>query len=749
MLNSGLILSRRRFLQASAAAAAVAAMGRTLADESPLLVKTAEGAPLTAGEETFGYSYCDMCNHGPKCGLKVYLRDGVATRFETRTAYPNDPPCSKGFALIQEQYHPNRLKYPLKRTNPKGPGDPGWTRISWDEAYTTIAQKLNAIKQREGAEKVLFMTGDPKEMRGPLQRLALTFGSPNYGTESSTCFRSPSLAAILTYGFSTMGNGPSQPTKTCLIWSQNAAWSGAYQMWGYLDAKARGVKFIVVDPRVTPTVQNLADVHLQLRPGTDGALALGMLNVVIAENLYDSKFVADWTNGFDDLKTYVKDFTPDKVEKITWVPAAKIAQAARMLVQNAPSTWVGSASPTTHSLNGLQNHRGILVLMAITGNLDVPGGVSIATNPLPFDQFATSPAFTRFPELLPTLADKRVDRQYFPVWAEKLEEIQVNMIPEYVKDGKIKAGVFFGVNTMMWPQSHEYQEAFKNMEFNVAADYFYRPWTHNYIDLLLPAATTLERMAPFAIFGRNIFLREPVVQPLGEARSDWDIIFQMGVKLGYKDEFWNGSVEEGLNFLLKPMNLTLADLRKNPEKMVAVPPPGPEQYKKWELGLLRPDKKPGFNTVSGKLEIASELLRKYKLDPLPTYKEPIESPISTPDLASKFPLVLNTGSRMNIYTHSKLREIPWLRELSPDPIVRINPADASKRNIKDGDDVTLSTPLGSIKVKASLTNLVMPGVIDIFHGWENANVNELIARKFDPISGFPAYKEGLCEVKKA
>ncbi len=737
-------MTRRRFLQLSVVTAALAAVGGKAASESPI-VEQAFAAPAMAGAETSAYTYCDMCNQVPKCGIKAYVRDGVITRLESRTNYPNDPICAKGMSLLQEEYHPSRLLYPMKRTTPKSTDDPKWTRISWDEAYETIAKKLNEIKARDGADKVLFMTGDPKEMRPPLQRLAYTFGSPNYGTESSTCARATATAATLVFGFSGTGAAPTAQTKTCLIWSKNPAWSGPYDMWKLLDAKERGTKFIVVDPRFTPTVRNLADIHLQLRPGTDGALALGMINVMIDEALYDNDFVTRWVYGFEDLKAYVKDFTPDKVEKITWVPAEKIAQAARLFATNKPGTWIGSASPTVHSTNAGQNHRAILSLFALSGNLDIPGGWTLATNPLP----TADSAFNRYREVGVKLADKRADAKAFPVWAEINDEIQVNLIPEYVKEGKIKAGLFFGVNAMMWPQSHEYQQAFKSMEFIAAADYFVRPWTHNFVDIILPAATALERMAPLAVFGRQVFHRDPIVKPQGEAKEDWQIIFDIGTKLGYGKEFWNGSVEAGLNFILEPINTTVEKLRANPEMVVTIPSPGPEQYKKYELGLLRSDKKPGFNTPTGKVEIASQVLKKYGLDPLPVYKEPLESPMSTPDLAKKFPLILNTGSRLPFFTHSKLRELPWLREIMPDPVVRLNPQDATKRGIKPGDDVLVETSLGNIKVKAEVTNLVMPGVIDIFHGWQNANVNNLIARKFDPITGYPPFKEGLCEVRKA
>lgn len=749
-------LTRRAFLKGMAIMGAAAGIGPAVWSRKAQKAWAQDGqgqgakAPggLEPGEEKFAYTYCDACNQTPKCGIKAFIKEGKVVRIEPRENYPNSPICAKGAATLQELYDPERLLYPVKRTRPKGDPDPGWQRISWDEAYSTIATKLNQIKAQYGADKVLFYVGDPKEPRSAVQRLAYTFGSPNYGNESSTCFRAPAMAALLTFGLVTLGNPPGPATKACLIWSQNAAWSGPYGFWKLLAAKAKGVKFIIVDPRVTPTVAHLADIHLQLRPGTDGALALGMLHVIFRDNLYDQGFAEKWVQGWEELKAYAKDFPPAKAAEITWVPAEKIEAAAKLLATTKPATWIGSASPTTHSSNGVQNHRAILALVALTGNFDIPGGVVIPTYPLPFDLFAGSPAFNRETDLFPKIQDRRVDKEYFPVWAHLIHEVQVNRLPEYVEKGQIKALMMFGGNAMIWPQTKEYQKAIEKLEFSAAADYYIRPWTHNFMDMVLPAAMPYERMAPLAVFGRKIYLREPVVKPLGEAKGDWTIAFELGTKMGLGAELFGGSEEAALNELLKPLNLTVDDLRRAPEGKV-IPPPGPDKFRKYELGLLRKDGKPGFSTPTGKVEIASTILAQYGFDALPTYKEPVESPISTPDLAKEFPLILNTGSRVPMYTHSKFRELPWLNQFMPEPIVRVNPKDAAERGIKDGDPVVLSSPHGEVKMKAKVTNIVMPGVIDVFHGWAKANVNEIVARHFDPISGFPAFKEGLCQVKKA
>lgn len=695
------------------------------------------------------YSYCDLCNQVPKCGMKLHVEGDRIVRVEDRENYPAGPLCIKGLAILEEQYHPERLLHPMKRTAPKGSPDPGWARISWDEAYETIAARLNEIKARHGADKVGFFVGDPKEPRPAVQRLAYTFGSPNFGTESSLCSRATTMASQLTFGLITGGGRPTKETGSCLIWTRNLANSGPFEMVRLQQARKQGVKFIVIDPRVSSTVQQIADLHLQLRPGTDGALALGMIHLMVKEGLFDSEFASRWTSGFPDLVEYASQFPPEEVERITWVPKERVAEAVKLLAAHRPVTWIGSASATVHSSNGLQNHRAILCVMALTGDFDTPGGLSIPTHPLPLNTFGGSAEFTRERDLLPGLLDKRIDRSRFPVWARLNNEIQMNVLPEYVREGRLKAMVMFGANAMMWPQSDLYQQAIEALEFSVAADYFLRPWTHNFVDMVLPAATTLERMNPIAIFGRKIYLREPVVPPLGEARPDWLIAFELGSRLGYAEEFWNGDETQALDLILKPVGLTTEDLRKGGPDGVTVPAPGPEVFRKYEKGLLRADGKPGFNTPSGKVELKSQTLQQYGFDSLPTYKEPVESPLSTPELAKQYPLVLNSGARLLMFTHSKLRELPSLRKLMPFAVVNIHPADAEAQGIHQNDDVDLESAHGSIRLKANISEQVLPGVIDVSHGWAEANVNRIVPRHFDPISGFPAFKEGLCRLRRA
>jgi anaerobic selenocysteine-containing dehydrogenase len=677
-----------------------------------------------AGGEEIRRSICDMCCLG-RCGIEVFVKDGRATRVQPFKDYPNSPICVKGNSILFQLYHPDRLKYPMKRTKPKGSSNAGWQRITWDEALETIAGNLTKIKQKYGAEKVLFYAGDPKDpVRPNLQRLALKFGSPNYGTESSVCHRATIVAQNLNGAGST---GLTPATKAVIIWAHNPAWSQARSMGELFKAKERGVKIIDVDPRMAPTTK-LADIHLQLRPGTDGALALGMSRVIINEKLYDKEFVLNWTQGFQEFSAYVQQFTPENVEKITGVPAAKLVAAARLYASNKPTGWITSASPTVHHWNGCQNHRAISAMTALTGAVPVPG-LEPSTPALSFRDITESRT------LLPPLRSKRADLKDFPVWEQFEPEIQINRLPEYVKDGALRAGLFVGCNYRMWPQDQLYAKAISDMEFTAGADFWLTP-TMELMDIVLPAATSLERLGPINIAGRTVFLPQPVVSPIGEARGDMEWMWDLAKHLGMGAEFWNGSVMNTLDWQLEPLGLKASDLIKAP-KGIVIPPSS------------TPAGKPGFKTPSGKFEFKSSILEKAGFDGLPTYKEPPEGPVAAHQTAEKFPLIFNTGSREPMYTHSRHRNNPRLRELQPNPKLDINPKDAQSRGIKQGEDVIVETPAGRITVKANITNLAQPGVVHVFHGWPQADVNTILPRTFDPITGFPAFKSQLCQVRKA
>ncbi|MCL2756897.1 MAG: molybdopterin-dependent oxidoreductase [Coriobacteriia bacterium] len=738
-------LSRRKFVVGAAALGTAVGLSSTVGSWGFNIFHPEEAFADSNAPIEVKYSYCDMCNHVPKCGLKCHVQEGKIVRVESRENYPNSPLCAKGIASLQELYDPNRLLVPKIRTNAKGEKSV-WKDISWDEAYSTIASKLNSVKSRFGADAVMFYCGDPKEPRGAMQRVATLFGSSSNGTESSLCSTASVITSTLVYGQSIMGADPGEASKSCLIWSLNPAWSQPNRFSALLNAKERGVKFVVVDPRVTPTVSSLADVHLQLRPGSDGALAAGVINQLIEQNLYDKEFVDNWTYGFEELKAYVAEYTPEKVEEITWVPAEKLIEAAKILGMNTPSAFITSAKGACHQKNVGNFQRAVYSIPALLGSLDVAGGIMFSPG-LGFDGFASTPSFQLEPKYVSDgFQSRRHDLKDFPVWARLTKLMQTVRFPEYVSEGKIRAAVLLGTNAMMWPNTPITQKAIKDMEFTVAIDYYERSWTHDYVDMLLPAAMCYERMAPFAIFGNKIYLRQPVIKPMGQAREDWQIILEIGSALGYKEQCFSGNVEKALDEVIKStgLGITLDDLKAAPEGYV-VQQAAPSQ-RKYIDGKIRRDGLPGFNTPTRKIEFVSTILEEEGFNGLPIFEEPTYNP-SSPE-AKQYPLILNTGSRLPFFTHSKLRDLPWLKQFMPEPVVRMNPIDAESRGIKDGDDVRMFNFQGEIRVKAEVTNMVMPGVTDIMHGWHQADVNLLTTRDFDPITGFPPLSTGLCEIAK-
>ena len=677
---------------------------------------------------------CYMC--GDYCPTKIHVRKGKAVRIDMldqRIAKI----CPRWQAQLDFVYHPDRLKYPLKRVSERGAGS--FVRISWDEALDTIASKLQKIKTEYGAESVVFYVAYTKEPRPYFRRLTHAFGSPNYCTETSSCFSSGWLAASLNYGqdygYLIVNSFEIDPATKCkLIWSSSVINSSPRLWQGYLDAKQRGMKFIVVDPRRTK-IASMADIHLQLRPGTDGALALGMMNVIINEQLYDKEFVEKWTVGFDDLKKLVQEYPLEKVEQITWVPADKVREAAILFATQKPAQIRTSPSATLHHYNGVQTTRAILLLSALTGNFEVPGGNRKGRGFPPTNDIALKERVADSP---PGLGADR-----FPLFTDMFGEMQSNALVDRIESGHpypIKALFAAGLNLQFFPNYNRLVENLKKLDMIVDTDYFHTPATQ-LADIVLPISSWLERHILVTSPAGFIRLIEPAIEPVGESWPEWKIFSELAKRLGFGHEFWDGDIEKCFSYILEPTGITLKELREHPEGIQYPEPPRPAKH--YEQA--------GFQTPSGKVEISSSILAKYGYEPLPVYQEPAESPVSRPDLVQPFPLVLTSGARTIYFTHSQHRNIPRLRKMVPEPLLEINPSDAEPRGIHSGDKVIVSSPRGSVKLSADVTDTILSGVVHIPHHWpEKANVNILTDdRHLDPISGFPAFKSQPCQVTKS
>lgn len=735
-------LSRRTFVGAAALGATALSLGGLKAlDPSRALADEAEAAESAAGEETYCYTSCNMCNQAVFCGLKGTVVDGKLVRVEGNDQHSKPKPCLKGLTSVQNVYDPNRLLYPVKRTNPKkGIGeDPGWERISWDEALETIAAKFNEVKETYGAPAVTFNSGDPKEHLPMFCRLGALFGTPNVSWGGAQCAFAEAMAGILDFGAS-VSSLPTSETKVHLQWGSNIAWSMYPQPTSYkgmLDAKKAGCKYIVVDTRLTPTAVQLADIFLQPRPGTDGALALAMANVLIEEDLYNHEFVENYTQGFEEFKAYVAEFTPEKGEEITNVPADKIREAARMWAEGGSGTMWVSPHSTTHHTNGVQSTRAIHELIALMGYWDREGCKTLAPGVTGTDDAAFQLS-DKIAELLPQRAG--VDR--WPVWSLFSTYYQNNGLLEYINDGIIHAGLFLGTNLMNFAQTPLFQEAVAKLDFAVGVDIHLNPWTYDYMDMVLPTAVCWERVAPFQAQPNGIIGSQAAMAPAGEAREDWQILMDIGCALGFEEECFHGDMTECLQAYLDAggSGATVDDIQNALPGIYELPMAGewtPEAYKEG-----------GFGTPSGKVEFTSSILEQYGFDALAVYEEPSVSPVSTPELYEQYPLILTTGNRIPWYVHSKYRHTPWLNQFMPEPVINMNHVDAEARGLADGDMVRMFNQLGEIQAKVAITNIMQPGNVEIIEGWEQANSCLLIDHTFDPISGFPTFKDALCEIEK-
>jgi anaerobic selenocysteine-containing dehydrogenase len=684
-------------------------------------------------------TFCSICNPHSHCGINAHVEKGELVSVEGMPEHPANQGtlCSKGAASVQYVYARNRVKYPMVQRGSRGSND--WERITWDEALSIAASRLGGVRKQHGPESVVFFAGYPKWYRPFLQRLAISFGSPNFCTESSTCNSSPTVAGNITYGH--FGRPDLPRTRCLLVWSANPYHTNSTQVRHLLDLKEKGVKFISVDPRVSSFAEK-SDLHLQLRPGTDGALALAMIKVLIEENLYDRSFVEQWTVGFDELWRYVNQLSLDWAESVTKVPKAKIVEAARLYGTTKPASLMTSASATTHHINGFQNHRAILLLPGLTGNFDIPGGNWVETSTY---THVFSGAPTREREI--RLADRiknlppRIGEDRFQVWSRHYDadapEAQSMMIPFQIQSGKpypLKAFVGFGANYRMWPGSEFLKESLLKLDFLMNTEIFFTD-TCQFMDLVLPAATTFERSELKHYNSKYLMLTSPVIQPVGESRSDLDIIFGLASHLGMGDLFWNGNLESAIDDLMGPSGYTAKELRQYPAG-TPVKNPLEAGYRKYE--------REGFHTPSGKMEIASSILKDAGFDAIPVFRAPQYDALAQD---ASYPLMLNTGSRLPMFVHSAMHNVPWCQQLRKHPTADLNPSDAAGRGIRQNDWVWIQTDRGKIHVKANLTETVLPGVVHMFHGIAEADVNSMIAPDYlDPISGFPGFKSVRCQV---
>ena len=691
------------------------------------------------GEDTGIYtrnSFCDVCAPGPHCGVTCYVKDGEIIKVEGTDGHPTNGGllCPKGQANRQYVYRKDRVLTPLRRVGERGEGK--FEPISWDEAMDEIARQFNKVKADYGPSSVAFYSGYNKWYRPFLQRLAYSFGSVNYGTESATCFTSTIMSWRIATGesFVTPDLGRA---GIFLGWCCNSYHSAYLAARGLEMARKRGMKVIIVDPRITPAVEKVCDLHLRIKPGTDCALALGLARELIVNDWVDHNYIEKNVYGYEEYKAYVMDFTPERVEELTDVPAEQVRLVAQMIHENMPLAINQSGAAMVHHTNGMQTHRAVMALSAIMGTYDRPGGMIPAPLTYAHSMAGFSTMDHEFPfEKYPEGQPRPVGGERFPLWDEVIGEMQGNDLGRQILEGKpypVRALWAHGMNFRMFNGDKELEEALKKLDFFVDIDLFMTD-SAKMADIVLPCCSSFER-SEFKVFGGGFGQwTEKVIEPLGQSRPDDEIIVDLANRLELDDELLRSGAEACVRHILRNTPIDVDFLKANrqfPQKLEGVE--------------VIPVGEHGFHTPTGKFELWSTIIEKHPgLDPLPTYKDSIND--ADPQ---QYPFRLVAGARLPTALHSRLHNVPWLRSMRPDPMADLNDEDCKRMGIKAGDTISLCTHVGSITVKANPTSVVKPGTVHMYHGYSEADVNSIIPPGHnDPYSGFPGYRSVRCAVKK-
>jgi anaerobic selenocysteine-containing dehydrogenase len=690
-------------------------------------------------------TYCARMDHGG-CGILAYVENGKILKIEGDPDSPlsRGAMCPKGLAQLERMNHPDRLTYPLKRTGQRGEGK--WAKISWDEALGTLATKIRETIRDEGERTVCFAQGTPKGLEFFLMlRLANLLHIPNVTGPGSVCHVPREAASNLTCGFFPIPDYDHEPACV-VVWGSNLFQTNEEGILGSQLRLAldRGAKLIAIDPRKTG-IASRADLWLQPRPGTDLALALGILKVIVDRELYDKTFVENWMIGFPDLIEHLKQYPLDRVSEITWVPSDRIAEAACLYSQSRPAC-IQWGNALEQNRNSFQCARALLMLMAITGNLDAPGG-NVSRDAPPILRPGPLVQSKKFP-----------DKKAKIMGTEFRLATKMGFVPPQLIVGAILSGSPYPIRFMYiqggnpllsYANARETFQAMKRLSFLAVSEIFLTP-TAQLADIVLPAATNFEfdDIGHYGLPHGFILARPRIVDPPGECRSDLKILNELGKRLGYGGDFWKDT-RECLDEILRPAGITYDDFKS--------------------LGILKGDwkyhgyEKNGFHTPSGKVEVYCQRLKEWGYDPLPTYQEPPESPLSTPELLKEYPLVF-TSAKDPSYFHSSGRNLDSLRKISPEPTLLMHAQTASRLMIDEGDWVSIETKRGTIRQKAKLTQEIDPRVVVLsfgwwfperkdleLSGWKESNLNILTdsGPPYDPAVGSTSLRAVLCRIQKS
>jgi len=704
-------------------------------------------------EENVVRTSCRGC-HGV-CQVLVH-RDaqGRVTRV---TGDPDSPTsrgyiCPKGQAGPEFLYHRDRLVRPMRRTGPRGGGR--WEPISWEDALSWMAETLRRVRRESGPEYIALCQGTGRPYTEFTGRFIHALGSPNFVHPGHNCFLPRNISSGMTVGWLPIadiyGRGGAMPACILVIGNNSPGIGAADGMCGgmLLRALRQAAEVIVVDPRRTPTAE-AAGRHLRLRPGTDCALVLAMLHVIIGEGLHDRDFVARHCTGFDELAAHVRDFPPEWASAVTRVPADRIRDAARAFAVTRPAC-VQWGNGIDMSASSFQAGRALLILMAVTGNLDVPGGMVRWVPPAGVrcksPQVDKAVMGTQF--LSPEQKEKMIGAGRFP-FAPGCHPPAFWRACVTGEPYRPRAVWLVGTNPLVTGTRGDLAERAlrDHLEFTVVSDLFLTP-TAAMADLVLPAAHWLEQ--DDVVYFHKIWcvLARRKVAQVGEVRDDRDVILELARGLGMHEAFPWAGWQEYLAWLLNPSGLTFGEFA---DRGILL---GEMRYRKHE--------QEGFPTPSGKVELLSSVMARAGRPPLPVYTEPPLSPVSRPELSASYPLLLITGCKLMPFFHSEGRQVGSLRRLHPEPRVDVHPETVARLGLSQGEAVDVVTPHGRARFAVHADDGLAPDVVHAEHawwfperpgpdhGWKESCANLLFAQDhFDPDSGAESLKCGICRLERA
>ncbi len=712
-------LNRRKFLHCSAVAAgglALSGAGMPLYAYDPELV--------TRNKDETRRSYCGLCH--PRCGILLHMKEGKVVQV---TGDPDHPVtrgliCERGLLMPEHIHHPDRINYPLKRKGKRGEGK--WERISWDQALDETAEKLSRLRDEYGPETLAFTHGTSRTHHWDSRRFYNLFGSPNICGAANICMCPSYATEYATYGG--MARGDVRNARCVVIWGRSPAKSSPVQSYPALQhAREQGAKIIVIDPRRIPETE-MADMWLQIRPGTDLALMLAWINLIISEDLYDREFVDKWTTGFEELKKAVQKYTPQKVAQITWLSVDQIKESARLYARTSPAVIPYGYGLDKQGVNSNQCARARAILRALTGNLEVPGGEIFSQSPETgklrgeFDLVASE-------AISPEQRAKQLGADTYPFFGfpgwernvknnKKLPSGYVGAPSMYrtctahLRDvfnaaitGRpypVRAMLSVANNPLLaFPDTRLTFEALKAVDLYVVMEYYMTP-SAALADYIFPSATTVEQPQLWTT-GGFCMTCPPGIEPLYERRDTYQFYKGLGLRLGQENDWPWKDLEEAYDYVLEPAGVTFKELNKTYGFF------GRREYKRYE--------KYGFGTPSGKVELYSSIFEELGCDPLPEYKEPLWSPEGSPDLAEDYPFILITGSRFMPMYHSEQRQFESARERVPDPLAWMHPDAAGALGLEENQWVKVSSPKGSIRMRLKFSTIMHPRMVDVQHGW--------------------------------